>query len=107
MATSKGPHPHVRLISLHDVAARCGIKKTRIYQDIRQGILPPPVKRGANCVRWVDHEIANVVAARVAGASDEELRYVVKECVALRPLVATPLLAEARAALATKRPADA
>ncbi|MDE2371277.1 MAG: AlpA family phage regulatory protein [Burkholderiales bacterium] len=102
MATPHSPATPVRLVTLREVSERFGIKKTRIYNDLRDGTLPPPVKRGANCSRWIDHEITNVVAARVAGATDDELRHIVAELVALRPVVATPLFAEARAAVAAK-----
>jgi prophage regulatory protein len=58
--------------------------KTTIYQDIADGVFPPPVQIGERCSAWVEDEVDQVRAARAAGASDAEIRQLVKQLVAAR-----------------------
>lgn len=58
--------------------------KSTLYDAIRRGVWPPPIRLGANSVAWLDHESQAVLAARVAGNSDDQIRGLVKELVAAR-----------------------
>lgn len=51
---------------------------------MRKGTLPKPVKLGKTCSRWPGGEIDAVIAARVAGQGDKELRALVAELMAAR-----------------------
>ena len=46
-----------RLLRLPEVMSRTGYGKTRIYELIRQGLFPPPIRLGPNSVAWVEREV--------------------------------------------------
>lgn len=58
--------------------------RSSIYNDIDLGTFPPPIALGSNCVAWPENEVDAVIAARVAGKSDDEVRRLVKMLVAER-----------------------
>ncbi len=70
------------------VEEKCGQARSTIYLNISKGLFPSPVKLGANSVGWPVHEIDAVLAARVAGKSDDEIKVLVSELEAARKLAA-------------------
>ncbi|MBV8657758.1 MAG: AlpA family phage regulatory protein [Burkholderiales bacterium] len=54
-----------------------GKSRSTIYRDIESGLLPAPVHLGGGIVGWPADEVAAVNAARIAGASDEDVRKLV------------------------------
>lgn len=54
------------------------------YQDIKQGLFTPPVAIGARAVGWPDYEVAILNVARIAGATDEEIRALVTKLIEAR-----------------------
>ena len=71
----------LRLPALRKKWPRC---KTTIYSDIADGLFPPPVHLGERCSAWVEGEVDQVCAARIAGASEDEIRQLVKQLVTAR-----------------------
>lgn len=65
-----------------------GIGRSTIYLRISQSLITSPVSLGANSVGWPLHEIDAIIAARVAGKSDDEIRLLVSELETARKLVA-------------------
>lgn len=61
--------------------ARC---KPKNYKDISDGLLTPPIKLGARCSVWPEHEINALLAAEIRGASQDEIRALVNKLVADR-----------------------
>ena len=61
-----------------------GCCTSTIYNRVERQQLPPPVKISERSIAWIDAEIDEVIAARVRGASDEEVRALVGELVARR-----------------------
>jgi prophage regulatory protein len=59
-----------------------GVRST--YDQISSGLLPRPVSIGLRAKGWPISEIETIVAARVAGASTEEVRELVKGLVETR-----------------------
>ncbi|OSZ65918.1 AlpA family transcriptional regulator [Hydrogenophaga sp. IBVHS2] len=55
-----------------------------IYGLIRLGLWTQPVKIGERSSGWPDDEVKAINAARVAGASDEQIRALVKQLHAKR-----------------------
>ncbi|MGX5649594.1 helix-turn-helix transcriptional regulator [Hydrogenophaga borbori] len=55
-----------------------------IYNAIRAGLFTNPVPIGQRAVGWPDDEVKAINAARVAGASDEQIRALVKQLHAKR-----------------------
>lgn len=67
----------IRLNRLHDALAATGKTRTPFYDDIKKGIMVRPVKIGPRAAAWPAHEIEAIVQARIAGASETELRKLV------------------------------
>jgi prophage regulatory protein len=55
-----------------------------IYNAINAGLFPEPVKIGQRSVGWPDDEVKAICAARIAGASENQLREVVQHLHAKR-----------------------
>ena len=74
-----------RLIRLPTVRSITGGGTTSVYEDEKLGLLPPRIKRGRSSF-WVESEVGHVIAARIAGASDDEVRALVTRLVTERAL---------------------
>ena len=61
-----------------------GFKETSAHSQVKVGTLPPPIRYGKQAKRFISSEIKAVVAARVAGASEDEIKALVKRLVAAR-----------------------
>ena len=73
-----------RLLSLPAVGtARRNEARSTTYLRIKQGFLTPPVKLGRSSA-WPESEIEAINAAIIKGASDDEIRALVKELQAVR-----------------------
>jgi prophage regulatory protein len=55
-----------RILRLPEVEAVTGIKRSRIYEGIRDGRFPAPVPLGERAVGWVEGEVAAWQDARIA-----------------------------------------
>ena len=78
----------ISLIRRKQLEQRMGIGRSTIYLRISQSLITSPVSLGANSVGWPLHEIDAIMAARVAGKSDDEIRLLVSELETARKLVA-------------------
>ena len=72
-----------RFIRLAEVCSLTGTQPSKTYQDVRSGVLPPPIKRG-HMARWLYREIALAVNARAGGKTDADIRELVDLMVAAR-----------------------
>jgi prophage regulatory protein len=67
------------------VSDRTGSRRSTIYKQIGEGLLPPPVDLGGGrAVAWPDDEIDAVVDARIAGKTNDEIRVLVRQLVERR-----------------------
>ena len=73
----------VKLLVLAEVLNILRIKKTKLYGDIAKGVFPPPLKLDT-ASRWPEAEVAEVIQARLRGASAAEMVLLVAEIVARR-----------------------
>lgn len=55
-----------RLIRLPEVVARTGLRKSAIYQRAKDGTFPSSIKIGTYNVAWLESEIDEWVAERIA-----------------------------------------
>jgi predicted DNA-binding transcriptional regulator AlpA len=71
--TERGP-PHLRLLTQRQVLDKLGVGKSYLYAGMKLGIFPRPIQPDPNskAVRWLEHELDAVIAARIA-ARDEML----------------------------------
>jgi len=67
----------IRILRLPACKDKSGDSRSTTYQKIKDGLWPPPVAIGPRSRGWVEHEIEAVLAARVAGESDEAIRALV------------------------------
>lgn len=54
-----------RLLKLHHVEERVGMKKSSIYAAIKVGTFPAPVSLGARSSAWVEMEIEQWIQDRI------------------------------------------
>ena len=65
----------MRILRLPAVLNQTGYRSpASIYKAVRDGIFPRQVRIGARSVGWPDDEVDEINKARVAGASDQQLR---------------------------------
>ena len=73
-----------RLRKLPAVEEQFQSAKTTIYKQVKNGTLPPPIHLGEKSSAWIAAELDAVLAARIAGRSDAEIRALVIALVAAR-----------------------
>ena len=66
------------------VEAANGCSRSTLYLWISQGVWPKPVRLGPRAVGWPSGEVFAVLAARVAGRTDDEIRLLVAKLHAAR-----------------------
>ena len=50
--------PGIRFLRLKEVQSICGKSRSSIYDAIKKGEFPKPIKLGENTSGWIDSEIA-------------------------------------------------
>lgn len=55
-----------RILRQKQVQARTGLSRSTIYLHISQGIFPRQIKLGSRSVGWLDSDIEEWIASRVA-----------------------------------------
>ncbi len=76
------------------VRAKCGWSTdTSVFNAMKAGTLTRPVAIGARAVAWPDFEVDAIVAARVAGQTDAQIRALVERLHARRAQMAQELSA--------------
>jgi len=66
------------LLNKHKVTAIYGRGPSSLYADINNGLFTEPVKLGKSS-RWPDTEVDQIIKARVAGWSDDQIRELVEK----------------------------
>lgn len=85
MSSTPNTVPAWGILRIADVKAATGIcSHTTIYNAIEAGTFPNSIPLGARSVGWPSDEVQAVVAARIAGAADDELRALVQQLHAAR-----------------------
>ena len=56
------------------VEARTGLARSTIYQHIKAGTFPRPIPLGARAVGWLETDVSNWIAERIAMARDNANR---------------------------------
>ena len=78
----------IKILRLPSTLDRTGNGRSTHYQHIANGLWPPPVRIGSRSVGWPEHECEAVIAARIGGKSDDEIRSLVTALVAARSKIA-------------------
>jgi prophage regulatory protein len=66
------------------VKASSGLPNSTMHARILSGLFPKPVRLGPRSVGWPSHEIDEINKARIAGKSDDEIRFLVSKLEAAR-----------------------
>jgi prophage regulatory protein len=64
-------HPNPRLLRLPDVLARVGLRRSRVYDLVADGLFPRPVKLSTRAIAWVESEVDAWVHERIAERDSE------------------------------------
>lgn len=77
----------MKLLKLPKVLELTASARSTIYKNVHAGLITPAVRIGENSVAWPEHEINALVAARIAGKNDDEIKALVTKLVADRQMV--------------------
>ncbi len=55
----------IALLRLNNVLAITGLKKTKLYDLIKSGDFPPPVKIGDRIATWPDNEVRDWISSQI------------------------------------------
>ena len=66
-----------RFLRLPEVKKLSGMSRSTIYLRIAEGLYPRPIQLGTRMVGWRESEVATMNAARVRGATVNEIRELV------------------------------
>jgi prophage regulatory protein len=76
--------PTDRLLRQPPSGGILGLPPASFYEQIKQGLIPPGIKIGPRRVAWLESEIRAILAARVAGSTDAQIRALVKRLIRAR-----------------------
>jgi len=68
-----------RIHRLPAVKSESGLSRSTIYLRITQGLWTKPISLGGRAVGWPASEVDTLLAARIAGKHDAEVRALVKK----------------------------
>lgn len=69
----------IHLLRLPDVLERVPVCKSTLWGAISAGRFPAPIKLSRRCSAWPAAEVEAVAAAMVAGATEAELKALVRQ----------------------------
>ena len=78
------------IIRFPETQRKTGSPRSSLYWYMRCGLFVKPVKIGPRSSGFPEHEVDAIVAARVAGKSDAEIRELVADLHARRAMSAAP-----------------
>jgi prophage regulatory protein len=73
-----------RIMRSPEVIQISGMPRSTRVLHISKGLWPRPVSIGGRAIGWLSTEVDAILAARVAGKSDEEIRQLVRNLEAQR-----------------------
>lgn len=68
-----------------------GRSRSQTYIEIQAGLMPPPVRIRGRATAWPAYELDALNRAEIAGASDDEIRALVRELLARRKTLLFPI----------------
>jgi predicted DNA-binding transcriptional regulator AlpA len=78
------------LVRLPALLNRCGTSRSAVYKAIADGLFVPPVRVGG-CAAWPSHEIDTLIAAKIAGATSQQLCQLVRQLKEQRSTLMPPI----------------
>lgn len=74
----------MKLIKLERALYLSAVSRSTFYNNIKLGLMTPPVSLGIHSVAWPEHEINAINSARVAAKSEYEIKALVAQLVTAR-----------------------
>lgn len=69
----------MRILRSGRVLDKTGDTRSPLYDKVTKGLFTRPIKiGGARAAGWPEHEVDQIIAARISGASDAEIRKLVE-----------------------------
>jgi predicted DNA-binding transcriptional regulator AlpA len=59
------------LLDIKAVSALVGLKSSAIFERVRAGTFPQPVRMGARCTRWPAHRVREFLQAQIAAPQED------------------------------------
>lgn len=78
------PATKVNFLRLPDVLRRAAVSKATFYDRRAKRLFPQAILVGRRAAAYIEHEVDEVLAAQARGATDDELRDLVRELEAAR-----------------------
>lgn len=69
---------------LPQVIAATGVRRSSIYQKVKDGLLPPPVTIGLRAVAWPAAEIRTIIRTQITGQGQDAIKILVTKLVSER-----------------------
>lgn len=80
----------INFIGMAALRKRTSHSHSGVYNQMDAGLLPRSVKIGPKRVAWIEHEIDEILKARLRGCSDAEIKELVRSLEAQRAELAAP-----------------
>ncbi|MBL4638506.1 MAG: AlpA family phage regulatory protein [Proteobacteria bacterium] len=74
----------LKIIRKPEVLTLFGLSNASLYRQITAELFPPAFSLGCRATGWYEHEVKQVIAARGAGKTDDDIKALVSELVAAR-----------------------
>ena len=78
----------LKILRIKQIKAQTGLPNSTVYYHIKEGLFPRPIKLGERMSGWLEIEVNAIMAAHIAGKSDDDIRMLVKQLEAQRMEVA-------------------
>ena len=75
---------NIKIVKQPAALEKFTFSKSTWFKQRKLGIVPPAISIGERAVGYLQHELDAVLAARIAGQSDEQIKELVKSLVAKR-----------------------
>jgi prophage regulatory protein len=72
------PATSIRFLRIPQVEDRTGCKQSNIFNRVNDGTFPPAIKFGSASA-WAEHEVDEILKAHMGGATEEQLRRLVRD----------------------------
>ena len=70
----------MRILRCSDTLHKTGDTRSPLYDKVAKGLFTRAIKiGGARAAGWPEHEVDQIIAARIAGQSDEQIRTLVQQ----------------------------
>lgn len=67
-----------KILRIKQIKAQTGLPNSTVYYHIQQGLFTRPIKLGERMSGWLESEVNAIMAARIAGKSETEIKALVQ-----------------------------